>query len=223
MIRARADSSSDVAVMTVSPVASARTSPHRSTDATDWSADDQATVASPIGMPAASRTSAASRTVSPIRRVARAGVTAIQMGTATTSTVTSAVPVASPALAVIVALPSPAAVTSPEPSTVATASSPDSHENSAASTACPFASNAAAVNRSVSPTAASVASFGATDTESGDCATVTSAVPVASPALAVIVALPSATAVTSPEPSTVATCGLSLAQATDMSVSTSPF
>ena len=136
---------------------------------------------------------------------------------------TSAVPVASPALAVIVALPSPAAVTRPAPSTVATASSLDRHENSAPSTACPFASNAAAVNRSVSPTAARVASSGVTDTESGDCATVTSAVPVASPALAVIVAFPSPTAVTSPEPSTVATCGLSLAQATDMSVSTCPF
>ena len=135
----------------------------------------------------------------------------------------SAVPAAPPALAVIVALPSATAVTSPEPSTAATASSPDFHENTAASTACPFASNAAAISRSVSPRAASVASFGATDTESSDCFTVISAVPAAPPALAVIVAPPSATAVTSPDPSTATTAGLSLAQATDISASTCPF
>ena len=117
-------------------------------------------------------------------------------------TVTTADPDASPALAVIVAVPFAAAVTRPEPSTAATASSLDSHENSAPATARPFASNASAASRRVSPRAPMVASAGNTPTESGDCITVTTAAPEAPPALAVIVAVPLPAAVTRPVGST---------------------
>ena len=56
------------------------------------------------------------------------------------------VPGTSPALAVIVAVPSATPVTRPAASTVATATSLDSHENSASTTAWPFSSNASAVS-----------------------------------------------------------------------------
>ena len=61
-------------------------------------------------------------------------------------TVTIADPVAVPAFAVIVAVPAATPITRPEASTVATPASLDSHEKSAPATACPFASNASAVN-----------------------------------------------------------------------------
>ena len=58
------------------------------------------------------------------------------------------------------------------------------------------------------------ASAGSMTTESGDCATATVAVPEAPLALAVIVVVPLPAAVTSPEPSTVATAALPLDQVT---------
>ncbi len=121
------------------------------------------------------------------------------------ATVTAAVPEAPPAVAVIVAVPLPAAATRPEPSTVATASSLDSQEKSRPATARPFESNASAASRRVAPRAERVASAGVTATDSGVCITVTAAVPEAPPAVAVIVAVPLPAAATRPEPSTVAT------------------
>ena len=122
-------------------------------------------------------------------------------------TVISAAPCALPELAVIVAVPSATPVTKPDASTVATSASLDSHENSAPATICPFTSNASAVSCSVAPRTI-VSTDGDTSTEatgSGTRTTVTSAVPCALPELAVIVAIPSATAVTRPEAFTVAT------------------
>ena len=123
----------------------------------------------------------------------------------------------------IVAVPLPTAVTSPEPSTVATASSLDSQENCAPTTACPFASVASATSRTVSPNATSVSTAGVTATALTSWATVTAAVPETDPAVAEIVVFPFATAVTSPEASTVATEASPLAHATAAPAITCPF
>ena len=104
----------------------------------------------------------------------------------------------------IVVLPSPTPLTSPPPSTVATEASPVLHENSAASTAWPFTSNAVAASRSVSP-GPRVADSGSTSTELAACVTDIVAAPAASPAAAVTSATPGPVAVTSPVESTAAT------------------
>ena len=119
-------------------------------------------------------------------------------------TVISAVPCPLPALAVIVATPTATPATRPDASTVAIATSLDSHENWTLSTASPLSSNASAVNCSILPQAI-VSVDGDTSTEATGCITVTTAEPDADPALTVIVAVPSATPVTRPDASTVAT------------------
>ena len=147
---------------------------------------------------------AASLTVFPrAERVASAGSTTTEPAACTT--VTTAVPEAAPALAVIVAVPLPTAVTRPVLSTVATAASSDSQANCASGISFPLASNALAASLTVSPRTARVNSVGPMITESAACNTVTAAVPEAAPALAVIVADPLPEAVTRPEPPTVAT------------------
>ena len=109
-------------------------------------------------------------------------------------------------MAVIVVAPSATPVTSPAASTVATPSSLDDQENSAPTTGRPCVLNAWADRRSVSPTA--------TESIDGDTVTDTGLVgsntPIsddaeAPPDMAVIVVVPSATPVTRPEASTVAT------------------
>ncbi len=80
--------------------------------------------------------------------------------------------------------------------------------------ACPFASNAPADSRTVSPRAPRLAVSGVTVTELTAWATVTAALPEADPEVAVTVALPLATAVTSPDALTVATAAAPLAQIT---------
>ena len=144
-----------------------------------------------------------SRSVSPsAAMLAAAGVTVTVL--ASWATVTVAFPETDPDVAAIVASPLATAVTSPDASTVATAASPDSHENSEPATAFPFASSASAASRNVSPRAAIVVSAGTTATALTTWATLTVALPEASPAVAVIVALPLDTAVTSPDAFTVA-------------------
>ena len=177
--------------------------------------DDHMNVAPSTRCSFASSASTASRTVSPGATVSEGGETTTE--TADCITVTTTSPEAPPAVAVIVAVPLPAAVTSPDPSTVATASSLDAHEKAAM--AWPLASTAMAVSRSVSPRAAMVrppmvAPPAVTVTESVDCITVTVAVPEAPPAVAVIVAVPLPTAVTNPVELTSATAALLLAQVT---------
>ena len=105
----------------------------------------------------------------------------------------------------MVDVPLPAAVTSPDALTAATASSLDSHKNSVPAMECPFASNASAASRTVSPRAPTLAISGVTATLLTVRATVTAALPEADPEVAVIVALPLAIAVTRPDEPTVAT------------------
>ena len=170
--------------------------------------------------PFASNASAASWTVAPTAVRSAAGDTVTEF--ADRATVTATLPDAAPALAVIVAVPLPAAVTRPAASTVATASSLDSHENSAPATAWPFASNASAASWTVAPTAVRSAA-GETATEFADWATVTATVPDADPAVAVTDAVPLPTAVTSPVELTVATAVSALDQVTVAPAITCPF
>ena len=74
----------------------------------------------------------------------------------------------------------------------------------------------------MSPRAAKFASAGATLTELTTCATVTVALPEAWPDVAVMVAVPLPTAVTSPDASTVATAVALLAQVTVAPAITQP-
>lgn len=117
----------------------------------------------------------------------------------------SAAPNASPAEAVTVAVPWPAARTSPAESTTATPSSSDRQPMTASATAYPFASVGVASSRTVSSTDSSRTAAGETATAVTSCATVISAVPDASPAEAVTVAVPWPAARTSPAESTAAT------------------
>ena len=167
---------------------------------------DQETAAPAMGVPPWSRTS--------VTRLSGSGDPAsprwpspetLSIEVGTKFTVTAADWVVPPDDAVIIATPSATPVTRPDPSTVATAASLDSHENSAPVTAGPFPSNASAVSCTVSPNAVSSAVDGDTTTEATDCITVTTADPDGSPALAVTVASPLAAAVTKPDASTVAT------------------
>ena len=108
--------------------------------------------------------SAASRSVSPSAIVSVTGTSSTALTACTTVTV--AVPKASPALAVIAAMPLPTAVTNPDASTVATEASLEDHETAAAAIACPFWSCTSALNCTVSSNALSMAAAGLTVTTS---------------------------------------------------------
>ena len=129
------------------------------------SLDAQSNSIPATGCPLASAASAARRSVSPVTTVSAAGVTV----TALTSwaTVTVALPDAEPAVAVIVAVPLPAAVTSPDALTVATAAALLDQVTAAPAIALPFWSRTSAVNCSVAPNAVSRTVAGATATVAG--------------------------------------------------------
>ena len=119
----------------------------------------------------------------------------------------------SPVAAVMVAVPSATPSTSPRLSTEATAASLDVQLKAASATVCPLSSVAVATNRTVSPVAR-VWVVGAISTTAAVCETVIEALSDTSPARAVTVALPLATAVTRPLVSTVATLVSPLDQTT---------
>ncbi len=108
----------------------------------------------------------------------------------------------------IVAVPSATAVTSPADETVATVVSEDDQVTVAPDMAVPPASFTVALTVTVSPSDAKVFVLGESSTVDATCATVTAAVAFADSESAMIVAVPSATAVTSPADETVATLGV---------------
>ena len=118
---------------------------------------------------------------------------------------TEADPLAEPEVAVIVADPSAIEVTRPEDETVAMVVSEDSHVTVAPEITVPPASFTVALTVTVSPTDVRVFVLGETSTVDATCATVTADVAVAEPEVAVMVAVPFTTAVTSPADETVAT------------------
>ena len=139
-------------------------------------------------------------------------------------TITTAAPVASPAAALILVAPTPPAVTSPVGFTAATASSPLDHDTDTPAIARPIWSRTSADSCRVRPTAANTTVSGVTVIAVGTAAATTnSALPDTPAAVAVAVARPGATPVTSPESSITATVASLDAQAKAASFTACPF
>jgi hypothetical protein len=132
-------------------------------------------------------------------------------------TVTDDVPDFPSTSAVIVAAPALTAVTNPPVDTVATDAADVDQLGVRSSSMVPFASLATAVSVVVPPTAIATEA-GVTDTDAtgtgGAAFTVILAVPLFASHVAVMTALPTATAVTSPLVETLATAGFELVQPT---------
>src|SRR6266480_6741694 len=137
-------------------------------------------------------------------------------------TVTADVPVLPSDVAVMVAEPAVTPLTSPLPFTVATAVLLLDQVTTRPDNGLPFASLGVAVSCTVNPTA-TLAGDGVTVTEAtGASVTVTSDVPLCPSLVAVIVAVPAPTPVTSPLPFTRATAVLLLDQVTTRPLSGFP-
>src|SRR6266550_3278171 len=140
-----------------------------------------------------------------------------------TVTVTVAVPVFPSLVAVIVGAPAARPVTSPVPLTVASARLPLAQVIVRPVSTLPAESFVVAASCAVPPTN-TLAEAGLIVTEAtGTFATVTVAVPFCPSLVAVIVAVPAATAVTRPLADTVATPGTLLAHVTTRPISAEPF
>ncbi len=208
--------------MVADPFATAVTSPEDETVAISVSDDDHVTVAPDITDPPASFTVAVTVSVPPmVPNVTESRESSMVAGT--WETVTAAVPVIEPVVAVIVAVPSVTAVTSPADETVAMDAEEVDHVTVTPDMAVPPASFTVALSVTVSPTDVRVFVLGETSTVDTTCPTVTADVPVAAPEVAVIVAVPSATAVTSPADETVATAAADVAHVTVAPLIVAPF
>src|SRR5213593_3549839 len=202
-----------VAVIVAEPVTTPVTSPLPFTVATAVLLLDQVTTRPGRGFPFASFGVAVSCTVSPTCTLAGEGVT-VTLATGTGVTVTPDVPLFPSLVAVIVAEPVATPVTSPLPFTVAMAVLSLDQVTTRPGRGFPFASRGVAVSWTVNPTA-TLAGDGVTVTlATGTGVTVTLDVPLCPSLVAVIVAEPVATPVTSPLPFTVATAVLLLDQVT---------
>lgn len=137
-------------------------------------------------------------------------------------TVTPAVPDAASLVAEMVELPGPTAVTTPELDTVAAAVLLDAHETVRPTSTFPFASFSVAVRFAVRPTVKLVLGGVTVTVATGTGITVTNDVPVCPSLVAVIVAVPGDTAVTTPLALTVATKLLFELHATTRPVRTFP-
>ena len=126
------------------------TSPEDETVATPVSDDDQSTVNSAIEFPPASVAVAVRVSVSPMTPNVSESRESSRV-TATWVTVTAAVALAAPEVAVIVAEPLATAVTSPSVDTLATVVSDEVQVRIGPEILCPPASFASAVSRVVSP------------------------------------------------------------------------
>ena len=125
----------EVAVISAWPAATPVTRPESSTVATSVSLDAHSNSASAISWPLLSTASAERCRVSPATTVSSAGDTVTELTLWATDTV--AVPETDPAVAVIVAVPLPAAVASPWASTVATDGSLLDQVTAAPAITCP--------------------------------------------------------------------------------------
>ena len=199
--------------MAAVPLARAVTRPAESTMATAGLALDQATGTPGMTRPVWSCTSAISRTVSPSAASEMpSGVSFTTVG-ARRTTRRFVRPVTPDEVAEIRVRPRPTPVARPLPSTVAVEGLLDAQENSLSAMACPLASAALAVKRSVSP-CTTVSAAADTAMVLTLCATVTSAAPATASARASIAAVPLSHAVTSPAESTRATAGSAVDQTT---------
>ena len=160
--------------------------------------------------------------VAPTVTLAVAGLT-VTDATGTLVTVMADVPLCPSLVAVIVAEPVATPVTNPLAETVATAALLVAQVTARPLRAVPFASFGVAVNWVVVPTV-TPAAVGLTVTEAtGTLVTVMADVPVCPSLVAVIVAEPVATAVTTPLAETVATAALLVAHVTTRPLRAVPF
>jgi len=210
-----------VAVTIDVPGATAVTTPVDDTVATAGVPELHVIVRPVSTLPAASFNVAVSGAVAPTLRLADAGVT-VTLATGTGVTVTVAVPDAFPLVAVIVAVPTLAPVTTPVGDTFATEVGAALHVTVRPVSTLPAASLTVAVSGAVAPTT-TLTALGVTVTlAAGTGVTVMAAVAFCPPLVALMFAAPAATAVTTPVGDTVATDGLSVLQVTVRPVRTLP-
>src|SRR6184192_1683038 len=202
-----------VAVIVAAPAVTPVTTPLPLTVATAVLLLPQLTGRPDNGLPLASFEVAVSCTVWPTCTDAVPGLT-VTDATGTVLTVIVAVPLCPSQVAVIVAAPAATPVTNPLALTVATAVLPLAQVIVRPESELPFASFGAAASCIVWPTC-TVAVAGLTVTDAtGTVVTVIAAVPLCPSLVAVIVAAPAVTPVTTPLPLTVATAVLLLPQLT---------
>ena len=193
-----------VAVIVTAPAATPVTSPVAETVAVAGALDAQVIARPGSTVPPASFGLATSCALAPTSTSAVAGLITTE-ATGTFATVTAADPFLPSLVAVIVTLPAAMAVARPVDDTVAADGFELDHVIARPASTVPAASCVVAVSCTVAPTRM-FATLGATATEAtGTLDTVTVAVPVWPSLAAVMVAVPSATPLTRPAPSTVAT------------------
>src|SRR5438132_4685965 len=202
-----------VAVMVAVPPATAVTSPPVDTSATPQVPDAQATARPVSTLPAASLSVAVSCTVCPTAMFAAAGLT-LTDATGTRLTVTAALPAFPSLVAVIVADPAAAPVTSPLADTVATAQALDVQATARPVSTLPAASLSVAVSCAAPPSRMTAVTGPITTDATGTFATLVAADPLCPSLVAVIVTDPAATPVTSPAADTVAIAGFERVQVT---------
>jgi hypothetical protein len=184
------------AVIVAEPGERAETTPAADTLATAELSDDQVTARS-SGAPLASLISTPRVTVPPTVSAALDGCTTT-LATGTGDTVTDAFPLAPSLVAVMVAVPTPFVVTSPDCETVATPASLELQLMTRPESGEPFTSRGVAVNVACSPST-SVRERGCTSTlATGGGCTLSVAMADMPPALAAIWVLPTLRAVTTP-------------------------
>ena len=186
------------------PEATPVTSPADDTVATDEFDVVHVTDAPDMVLPPASFTVAVRVTVSPteVKVFVLGEIVTVE---AVWDTVAVAVALTEPEVAVIVAVPSATAVTRPDDDTVATDEFDVAHVTDAPDIVLPTASFTVAVSCCVAPIDERVKLVGDNAINAAVWATETEAVALTEPEVAVIVAVPSATAVTRPDDDTVAT------------------
>src|SRR6266568_4718312 len=199
-----------VAVIFAKPVATPVTSPLPFTVATPGASVDQVIALPESGLPLASSGVAVSCCVVPMNTEADAGLT-LTDATGTGFTMIAALALFPSLVAVILAEPTPAAVTRPLAFTVATLAASVDQMIARPESGLPLASSGVAVSCCVPPTRI-VALVGLKLTDATGTMTVIAALPLLPSLAAVMLAVPAASAVTSPLPFTVATPGASLDQ-----------
>ena len=141
----------DIAVIVAVPSATEVTTPSADTVATALLDDVHVTVASLIVVPFWSLTVAVSVDVAPSDVKLKLVADSVIVVATNSATVTEAVPLAEPEVAVIVAVPSATEVTIPDDETVATALSDDDHVTVAPDIVVPAASLTVALSVDVAP------------------------------------------------------------------------
>src|SRR5436309_1509186 len=210
-----------VAVIIADPAATPVTSPAADTVAIAVFELVHATPRPVSTFPAASFGVALSCVVAPTKTFAVAGLTVTE-ATGTLDTVTAAVPACPSLVAVIVTAPTATPVTRPLAETVPTAPLPVVQVSARPLSTLPLASLRVAVSCTVPPTYM-LGAVGLTVTDAtGTTATVTLAVPLFPSLVAVIIADPAATPVTSPAADTVAIAVFELVQLITRPLSTLP-